>query len=62
MRQNRHMRRLFCGVLALMSGFALPGAVEANTGLRADMESIWDGTKYTDYYVGESGRLCIDIF
>ena len=45
-----------------MSGFALPGAVEANTGLRADMESIWDGTKYTDYYVGESGWHDNDVF
>mgnify|MGYP000427030117 CR=1 FL=1 len=39
-----------------MSGFVLPGAVQAaNTGLNADTESVWDGTAYTEYYVGSSG-------
>lgn len=51
MRQNRHMRRLFCGVLALMSGFALPGAVQADSGLRDTMQTI-DGV---NYYVGADG-------
>lgn len=51
MRQNRHMRRLFCGILALMSGFALPGAVQADSGLSDTPQAI--GRE--NYYVGANG-------
>ena len=57
MRKNGYKRRWLCGVLALMSGFVLPGAVQAaNTGLNADTEYVRDGTAHTEYYVGSSGR------
>lgn len=44
------MRHLFCGVLALMSGFALPGAVQANSG--GTVTNIGS----TSYYVGIKGN------
>ncbi len=47
MRKNGYKRRWLCGVLALISGFVLPGAVQANSGLSDTMQTI--GT--IDYYV-----------
>lgn len=53
MRKNGYKRRWLCGVLALMSGFVLPGAVQANSGLSDTMQAI-DGPNY-NYYVGANG-------
>lgn len=53
MRKNGYKRRWLCGVLALMSGFVLPGAVQANSGLSDIMQTI-DGPNY-NYYVGANG-------
>lgn len=53
MRKNGYKRRWLCGVLALMSGFVLPGAVQANSGLSDTMQTI-DGPNY-NYYVGANG-------
>lgn len=47
MRKNGYKRRWLCGVLALMSGFVLPGAVQADSGLSNTTQTI--GT--IDYYV-----------
>lgn len=46
------MRRLFCGVLALMSGFALSGIVQANSGLA---NGTIQTTERMEYYVGNKG-------
>ena len=51
MRKNGYKRRWLCGVLALISGFVLPGAVQANSGLSDTMQAI-DGF---DYYIGVKG-------
>lgn len=53
MRRNGYKRRWLCGVLALISGFVLPGAVQANSGLSDTMQAI-DGPNY-NYYVGANG-------
>ncbi len=53
MRRNGYKRRWLCGVLALISGFVLPGAVQANSGLSDTMQTI-DGPNY-NYYVGVNG-------
>lgn len=53
MRKNGYKRRWLCGVLALISGFVLPGAVQANSGLSDTMQAI-DGPNY-NYYVGANG-------
>lgn len=53
MRKNGYKRRWLCGVLALMSGFVLPGAVQANSGLSDTTQTI-DGPNY-NYYVGANG-------
>lgn len=53
MRKNGYKRRWLCGVLALISGFVLPGAVQANSGLSDTMQTI-DGPNY-NYYVGANG-------
>ena len=49
MRKNGYKRRWLCGVLALMSGFILPGAVQANSG--GAVTNIGS----TSYYVGTKG-------
>lgn len=49
MRKNGYKRRWLCGVLALMSGFVLPGAVQANSG--GAVTNIGS----TSYYVGTKG-------
>lgn len=49
MRKNGYKRRWLCGVLALMSGFVLPGAVQANSG--GAVTNIGS----TSYYVGIKG-------
>lgn len=49
MRRNGYKRRWLCGVLALMSGFVLPGAVQANSG--GAVTNIGS----TSYYVGTKG-------
>ena len=53
MRKNGYKRRWLCGILALISGFVLPGAVQANNGLSDTMQAI-DGPNY-NYYVGANG-------
>lgn len=49
MRKNGYKRRWLCGVLALISGFVLPGAVQANSG--GAVTNIGS----TSYYVGTKG-------
>ena len=51
MRKNGYKRRWLCGILALISGFVLPRAVQANNGLSDTMQAI-DGF---DYYIGIKG-------
>lgn len=49
MRKNGYKRRWLCGILALISGFILPGAVQANSG--GAVTNIGS----TSYYVGTKG-------
>lgn len=59
MRKNGHKRRWLCGVLALMSGFMLPGIVQANSGLSDTIKNI-NGDEYYIGKVASDNEVIID--